>query len=46
MARRKILIPMSWSELLPFKPFKAFCARINATPPPATIPSSTAARVA
>jgi hypothetical protein len=45
-ARRTMLTPTcsSWSSSV--SPSSAFWARSSATPPPGTIPSSTAARVA
>jgi len=46
IARSTILMPASWSVFSPFRPAIACLARISATPPPATMPSSTAARVA
>ncbi len=46
-ARITILTPAFWSSLSPLiLPSSACLARMNATPPPATTPSSTAARVA
>ena len=39
-------MPTVWSSLPPSSLSSAFCARISATPPPGTTPSSTAARVA
>ena len=41
-----MLIPVVSSSFAPSNPSKASIARIKATPPPGTIPSSTAARVA
>ena len=46
MARKAMPTPTVWSLLSPWRS-AIFCStRINATPPPATTPSSTAARVA
>jgi len=45
-ARSTIRIPASWSAFSPLTLAIASRARIKATPPPATIPSSTAALVA
>ncbi|MNK86026.1 hypothetical protein D3C87_1059260 [compost metagenome] len=45
-ARETIWIPVASSALSAFKSAKASLALNKATPPPATIPSSTAARVA
>jgi hypothetical protein len=44
-ARRMMLTPASWSSLSPLA-FRDFAAHSSATPPPGTMPSSTAARVA
>ena len=41
-----MLIPASWSGFLPFSLLRLFVATTNATPPPTTIPSCTAALVA
>src|SRR6476660_8868637 len=39
-------MPTLWSSLAGLRPSSVFSVRISATPPPGTIPSSTAARVA
>jgi hypothetical protein len=44
-ARRIKLMPASWSSWSPLT-FKDFAVHSRATPPPGTMPSSTAARVA
>lgn len=41
-----IFIPISWSKFAPLRVFKAYEAYNRATPPPGTMPSSEAARVA
>src|SRR6266511_3321940 len=46
MARRTICTPIFSSASKSFTLSSAFCERRNATPPPGTMPSSTAARVA
>ena len=45
MARAAMAMPTFWSSLSPETALTASSARTRATPPPATTPSSTAARV-
>src|SRR5260370_5717316 len=45
-ALRTMLTPVAWSSLRPSPPSSFFCAFSSTVPPPATIPSSTAALVA
>src|SRR6201996_8622414 len=45
-ARRTMAMPAVWSSLSPVRPSRIFDAFSRATPPPGTMPSSTAARVA
>src|ERR1700684_1757339 len=45
-ALRTISTPVFWSSFLVRRPFRCSEARSSATPPPGTMPSSTAARVA